>query len=200
MENLVQAISDPFRETADFGAAIEFPEDSIPLCREPLLQETSGYEAAEKLLASGADFDAIFAASDLIAFGAVNCLSKHGVAVPEQVSVVGFDDVPAASYFTPALTTVRQDTLRAAEGLVDGLLHMISASFGYLLISSRHPWSSGIPAGATPAESRPASVREAGQAARYKALSANRAHCAIDGADPTCVPSNAIGAIPSLPC
>jgi DNA-binding LacI/PurR family transcriptional regulator len=33
--------------------------------------------------------------------------------------------VPAASYFTPALTTVRQDTLRAAEGLVDGLLHMI---------------------------------------------------------------------------
>jgi len=92
---------------------------------DSLLQETSGYEAAEKLLASGADFDAIFAASDLIAFGALNCLSKHGVAVPEQVSVVGFDDVPAASYFKPALTTVRQDTLRAAEGLVDGLLHMI---------------------------------------------------------------------------
>jgi len=92
---------------------------------DSLLQETSGYEAAGKLLASGADFDAIFAASDLIAFGAMNCLGKHGIAVPEQVSVVGFDDVPAASYFKPALTTVRQDTLRAAEGLVDGLLHMI---------------------------------------------------------------------------
>jgi DNA-binding LacI/PurR family transcriptional regulator len=92
---------------------------------DSLLQETSGYEAARKLLASGVDFDAIFAASDLIAFGAMNCLGKHGIAVPEQVSVVGFDDVPAASYFTPALTTVRQDTLRAAEGLVDGLLHMI---------------------------------------------------------------------------
>ncbi len=39
--DLVQAISDPFRETADFGAAIEFPEDSIPLCHEPLLKETS---------------------------------------------------------------------------------------------------------------------------------------------------------------
>lgn len=43
--DLVQAISDPFRETADFGAAIEFPEDSIPLCREPLLQETSDLAA-----------------------------------------------------------------------------------------------------------------------------------------------------------
>lgn len=43
--DLVQAISDPYRETADFGAAIEFPEDSIPLCHEPLLQETSDLAA-----------------------------------------------------------------------------------------------------------------------------------------------------------
>jgi DNA-binding LacI/PurR family transcriptional regulator len=92
---------------------------------DSLLQETSGYEATEQLLASGAGFDAIFAASDLIAFGAMNCLGRHGIAVPQQVSVVGFDDVPAASYFTPALTTVRQDTLRAAEGLINNLLRMI---------------------------------------------------------------------------
>jgi len=88
-------------------------------------QETSGIEAMEKLLQSGQEFDAIVAASDLIAIGAMKCLHKEGIRMPADVSVIGFDDIPAASYFSPALTTVKQDTRKAAEVLVNNLLQMI---------------------------------------------------------------------------
>jgi len=89
-------------------------------------QETSGFEATSKLLESGVEFDAIFATTDLIAFGVLKCLRKSGVKVPGEVSVVGFDDLPAASYFSPSLTTVRQDTRLAAYTLVGNLLNMIN--------------------------------------------------------------------------
>lgn len=89
-------------------------------------QETAGYDAAKKLLDSGQAFDGIFAATDLIAFGVLKCLRKSGIAVPGDVSVVGFDDLPAASYFSPSLTTVRQDTRLASRALVQNLLHMVN--------------------------------------------------------------------------
>ena len=90
--------------------------------------ETSGFEATAKLLESGVEFDAIFAATDLIAFGVLKCLRKSGVRVPSEVSVVGYDDLPAASYFSPSLTTVRQDTQLAAQTLVDNLLKRINGN------------------------------------------------------------------------
>jgi DNA-binding LacI/PurR family transcriptional regulator len=89
-------------------------------------QETSGFEAMQKLLDSGEEFDGIFAASDLIAIGAMKCLRKAGIRIPAEVSIVGFDDIPAASYSTPSLTTVRQDTRAAARVLVKSLLAMIN--------------------------------------------------------------------------
>lgn len=92
--------------------------------------ETSGFEAAQRLLDSGQAFDAIFTASDLIAIGAVRCLNKAGLRVPEDVAVVGFDDIHAARYLSPALTTVRQDTSAAADLLVDKLLRMIGGDEG----------------------------------------------------------------------
>jgi len=88
-------------------------------------QETSGIEAMTSLLQSGREFDAIIAASDLIAIGAMKCLRKNALRIPADVSVVGFDDIPAASYFTPSLTTVKQDTKQAAAALVGNLLSMI---------------------------------------------------------------------------
>lgn len=88
-------------------------------------QETSGIEATERLLQSVREFDAIIAASDLIAIGAIKCLRKKGIRIPTDVSVIGFDDIPAASYFSPSLTTVKQDTRMAAEVLVSNLLQMI---------------------------------------------------------------------------
>ena len=87
--------------------------------------ETSGFEAAGRLLRSGREFDAIVAASDLIAIGAMKCLRKNGLRIPKDVSVIGFDDIPAASYFSPSLTTIRQDTRLAAEALVGNLVLMI---------------------------------------------------------------------------
>jgi DNA-binding LacI/PurR family transcriptional regulator len=98
------------------GPGIQFPAVN---------QETSGMEALDRLLQSGRPFDGIVAASDLIAMGAMKRLRKKGVRIPQDVSIVGFDDIPAASYFSPSLTTVRQDTRLAAETLVGNLLKMI---------------------------------------------------------------------------
>lgn len=88
-------------------------------------QEASGFQAAEQLFAANRECDAIFAASDLIAFGAMKYLRRKGIKIPDDISIVGFDDTPAASYSSPTLTTVRQDTREAAEALVVNLLSMI---------------------------------------------------------------------------
>lgn len=82
----------------------------------------SAEASVDALLARGLDFDGIVAASDLIALGAVRSLLHHGLSVPGDVSVVGYDDVPFARYSRPALTTVSQDTARAGRLLVSKLL------------------------------------------------------------------------------
>jgi len=64
-------------------------------------------------------------ASDLIAIGAMHALQECHIDVPAEVSVVGFDDIPAASLANPPLTTVAQDTRLAGEVLVDTLLRQI---------------------------------------------------------------------------
>jgi len=68
----------------------------------------SGQAAAAALLERGADFTALFAHSDLIALGAIRGLRDAGLRVPDDVSVVGYDDLPVAAYVEPALTTVHQ--------------------------------------------------------------------------------------------
>lgn len=87
--------------------------------------EQAGYEALETLLERNVPFDAVFAASDLIAIGAMRALADHGIKVPEQVAVAGFDDIPMARFLNPPLTTVLQDTKLAGEALVDNLLRLI---------------------------------------------------------------------------
>jgi DNA-binding LacI/PurR family transcriptional regulator len=102
------------------------------IATDPALQvtttmtEAAGHAATVQLLASGRSFDAIFAASDLIAIGALRALAEAGIAVPEDVSIVGFDDIPAASLSHPPLTTVAQDYARAGQVLVDTLLRRIA--------------------------------------------------------------------------
>jgi DNA-binding LacI/PurR family transcriptional regulator len=87
--------------------------------------QDAGYGAARELLARGSGFDALFAASDLIAIGAIRALHEHGLRVPEDVAVVGFDDIPMARFANPPLTTVCQDTTRAGELLVETLMHQV---------------------------------------------------------------------------
>jgi DNA-binding LacI/PurR family transcriptional regulator len=117
-----------FRARYD-GYAAALGEAGISL--DPALQrnavttEAAGREAALSLIAGGVAFDAIFAASDLIAIGAMRALAEHGRSVPMDVAVVGFDDIPAASLTAPPLTTVMQDLRGAGEALVDALLRQI---------------------------------------------------------------------------
>lgn len=66
-----------------------------------------GYEATRRLLASGAKFSAVYAANDLMALGALIAFREAKMRVPEDVSLVGFDDIPTVRDITPGLTTVR---------------------------------------------------------------------------------------------
>jgi DNA-binding LacI/PurR family transcriptional regulator len=92
---------------------------------DAITTEQSGHDAAITLIKCKTKFDAIFAASDLIAIGAIRALHEHGLDVPGDIAVVGFDDIPAASLANPPLTTVQQDYRRAGEVLVDALLKQI---------------------------------------------------------------------------
>ncbi len=92
---------------------------------DALNSQDAGYDAAELLIARGAEFDAIFAASDTIAIGAMRALRDHGLDIPTDVAIIGFDDIPAASLTHPPLTTVQQNYRLAGEVLVDGVLKQI---------------------------------------------------------------------------
>jgi LacI family transcriptional regulator len=85
----------------------------------------SGYDIVADLVANGFAFTAVFACNDLMAIGAIRGLREHGLRVPEDVSVVGFDDVDVASVITPGLTTIRQDVMAigrtSARLLIEGI-------------------------------------------------------------------------------
>lgn len=77
--------------------------------------EDGGRQACLRLLDAGTAFSAVFAANDLMAIGALAALKERGVAVPADVSIVGFDDIHLAAYTSPTLTTVRQPTYDMAR-------------------------------------------------------------------------------------
>lgn len=76
---------------------------------------TSGYEAIQRLLARKKHFSAVFAQNDRMAVGAIRALREAGKEIPQDVSVIGFDDMPLATYFDPSLTTMRQDMLAIGQ-------------------------------------------------------------------------------------
>jgi LacI family transcriptional regulator, galactose operon repressor len=84
-----------------------------------------GYKVTAALLRSRQPFTAVFAFNDISAMGAIRALRESGLRVPEDVSVVGFDDIPSAAYQNPALTTVRQPLRKmgttAAETVLRGI-------------------------------------------------------------------------------
>lgn len=93
----------------------------------------SGEAAVDSLIETGISFDGLVAASDLIAIGAVRAILRHGLRVPEDVSVVGYDNVPFSRYARPSLTTISQDTETAGRVLVSKLLD----SLGHMSRSER---------------------------------------------------------------
>ncbi len=88
-----------------------------------------GYVATRKLLAAKKPFTALFAFNDISAIGAIKALSEAGLSVPQDVSVVGFDDVQSAAYQNPALTTVKQPLRDMGALAAKTLLQRIKLDF-----------------------------------------------------------------------
>ena len=88
-------------------------------------QESGGLLAVERLLESGQRFSAIFCANDLTAYGARLALYRRGIRVPEDISVIGFDDLHSSMYTTPPLTTVRQPLFDVGKCLGRAIVKMI---------------------------------------------------------------------------
>ncbi|MEV0783143.1 LacI family DNA-binding transcriptional regulator [Streptomyces sp. NPDC050423] len=77
--------------------------------------EVCGRLAVEQLIASGVEFDSVFAHNDITAAGVLRALRAAGRSVPGDIAVVGFDDIPMAEHTEPPLTTVRQPTRQMGE-------------------------------------------------------------------------------------
>jgi DNA-binding LacI/PurR family transcriptional regulator len=92
---------------------------------DAITTEQAGRAATAALLARSERFDAVVAASDLIAIGVLQALRDAARRVPEEVALVGYDDIPAASLSSPALTTIAQDYRAAGEILVELLLRQV---------------------------------------------------------------------------
>jgi DNA-binding LacI/PurR family transcriptional regulator len=87
--------------------------------------EESGHDAALALLHASPDITAIFAANDLSALGVLNAVVESGRRVPDDVSVIGFDDLRLSSFTSPPLTTVRQPAVEIAELATKLLIRLV---------------------------------------------------------------------------
>ena len=90
------------------------------------LQQRSGVLAVEMLLGRGRSFSAIFAANDQMAFGAGLALYRRGIRVPDEVSLIGFDDETSAAFMIPPLTTVRQPAVEMGQAAARAVLDLIN--------------------------------------------------------------------------
>ena len=94
-------------------------EAKIPL-NESLIEYAdfspqSGFDSMQSLLSSGGDFSAVFVASDNVAMGAKSALREAGLSIPNDISIIGFDDIPWSAYSDPPLTTVRLPAQKMAS-------------------------------------------------------------------------------------
>ena len=87
--------------------------------------DSGGYAAMSRLLESGAKFTAVFAANDQTAHGAMLALHRNGLKVPQDISIVGFDDLPTSSFTIPPLTTVHRSIREIGGSAADALIDLI---------------------------------------------------------------------------
>ncbi|MBL7199062.1 MAG: LacI family DNA-binding transcriptional regulator [Anaerolineae bacterium] len=111
------------------GCQQALAEANIPF--EPSLIEhgdwsyASGQDAVERLLRGSARFTALFAQNDRMAIGAIHALRKAGRAVPEDIAIVGYDDIPVAAYCHPPLTTIHQPMAKVGQVATRLLIQII---------------------------------------------------------------------------
>lgn len=106
------------------------------IVQTPFSSRYEGADAVDNLVERGVAFDSIVAASDIVALGALQALKRHGLRVPEDVALIGYDDIDVASFSSPQLSTVRQDVIKAGNMLVSKVLRMMD---GHRAASERLP-------------------------------------------------------------
>jgi LacI family transcriptional regulator len=109
-------------EQALADAGLELDRDLII---EGDFLEQSGMLAIEMLFTRGRPFSAIFAANDQMAYGVLLALYRRGIRVPDDMSVIGFDDQRTSAYTTPPLTTIRQPAIEIGETAAQAILHLL---------------------------------------------------------------------------
>jgi LacI family transcriptional regulator len=123
----IQGLTDTYHENERFaGYCQALLEAGIELNPSLVIVGRADQEAArgqmKQLLERNVSFDAVFAANDLMAFGALESLFERDYRIPQDISVIGYDDIQSAAYFSPPLTTVRQDKKRLGQEAVGLLL------------------------------------------------------------------------------
>ncbi len=88
-------------------------------------ESDAAFAATSRLIESGAEFDSIVSASDVLAMSAIRALKQYNLDVPDDISVIGYDDIMLSSYYNPTLTTVRQNCAEGGYQMVKNLLRII---------------------------------------------------------------------------
>ncbi|MDX3075407.1 LacI family DNA-binding transcriptional regulator [Streptomyces sp. NPDC088354] len=127
------------RRVGAWREALESAGRDVPRLLRGDWSAESGYEAGLRI-AADPDCTAVFVANDQMALGVLRALNERGRRVPEDVSVVGFDDIPEAASFMPPLTTIHQDFAEVGRRCVEGVLRQIRddvAEQGTTLVPTR---------------------------------------------------------------
>lgn len=90
--------------------------------------KADAYKLVSERLNGKRDFSAIFAANDIMAYGAINAIKDAGLKVPDDISVAGFDDISTSEYFDPPLTTIRQPLVEEGKKAAELLIQQIDKS------------------------------------------------------------------------
>lgn len=131
--HVVSAIGEYARHLRTEGYEKALYEYKIPLDpdkiihlsgKQPSVQESEAL--VDQCIENGMKFDGIFAVSDRAAYGALTSLKKHGIKVPEEVKIVGFDDSVYSQLSSPSITTIRQDTTLLAHTACEILYRFIT--------------------------------------------------------------------------
>lgn len=92
---------------------------------EDEFEAEGGFDAFEKLILRDTLPSALFVGNDMMAMGVINAAYKHGLKIPQDISIIGYDDIRLAKFFTPSLTTIHQPKFRLGARAVDTLLERI---------------------------------------------------------------------------
>ncbi len=121
-----EPIARRIRGTREAMAAHNIPDDPDLLITGDTQLFDMGYRSAEKLMSLDNPPTAIFCLTDVTAVGAMHAVSERGLKIPEDISILGYDNIPIASYMIPQLTTIEQPIMNMGETAVELLLKNLS--------------------------------------------------------------------------